>query len=222
MRPTLRTLLAASALTAVIAAAAPAAAAITVTLSNTGDPNTLPAGQTLIADFNNAGTPTATLVPWVTLTLNGATVGVNEGGAGYSGTLPNDPTHYLTVPGAKSATFTSTRLMQAFSLYMGSPDTYNFIRFVGQGFDQTVNGATMFQGDTNQSWAWGKRVNFDFGGANVSQVILGSNGNSFEVDNAAAKFQAAVPEPATWAMMIMGFTAVGAMIRRRNVALARI
>lgn len=222
MRMTLRTLLAASALTAVVAAAAPAAAAITVTLSNVGDPNTLPAGQTLIANFNNAATPTATLVPWVTLSLNGATVGVNEGQAGYSGTLPNDPTHYLTVSANKSATFTSSILMRSFSLYMGSPDSYNFVRFIGQGFDQTINGTTMYQGDVNQSWNWGKRVNFDFGGYNVSQVILGSSGNSFEVDNAAAQFQAAVPEPATWAMMIMGFTAVGAMIRRRRVAFAKI
>lgn len=222
MRTTLRTLFAATALTAVVAAAAPAAAAVTVTLSNIGDPNTLPAGQTLIADFNNAATPTATLLPWVTLALNGATVGVNEGVGGYSGTLPNDPTHYLTVPGGKSATFTSTRLMQSFSLYMGSPDSYNSVRFIGQGFDQTVSGTTMFQGDVNQSWSWGKRVNFDFGGYKVSQVVLSSGSNSFEVDNAAANFQAAVPEPGTWAMMIMGFGAVGAMIRSRRYAYAKI
>jgi hypothetical protein len=31
---------------------------------------------------------------------------------------------------------------------------------------------------------------------------------------------AAVPEPATWAMMILGFGAAGSILRRRKVALA--
>ncbi|WP_205854096.1 PEPxxWA-CTERM sorting domain-containing protein [Phenylobacterium kunshanense] len=211
MRLTLSALLA----TAAVVIAAPASAAVVVTHVSVGDPNTLPAGQTLIADFNNPADQDATLVDFVTLTLNGATVGVNEGVGGYSGTLPNDPTNYLTVPGGKSATFTSTRLMSSFSLYMGSPDTYNSIRFIGAGFDQTINGTQMFQGDTSQAWSWGKRINFDFGDYKVSQVILSSSSNSFEVDNAAANF-AAVPEPATWAFMIMGFGAAGAVLRRRN------
>ena len=211
MRLTLSALLA----TAAVVIAAPAAAATVVTHVSVGDPNTLPAGQVLIADFNNAADQDATLVDFVTLTLNGATVGVNEGVGGYSGNLPNDQTHYLTVPGGKTATFTSTRLMSNFSLYMGSPDTYNSIRFIGAGFDETINGTQMFQGDTSQAWSWGKRVNFDFGGYKVTQVVLTSGANSFEVDNAAASF-AAVPEPATWAFMIMGFGAAGAVLRRRN------
>ncbi len=61
-------------------------------------------------------------------------------------------------------------------------------------------------------------VNFDFGGAVVNQVILRSSSNSFEVDNFAGSI-AAVPEPTTWAMMIMGFGAVGAVIRRRRQTL---
>ena len=211
-----RALLAAAAL----AAATPAAAAVSVTLTNQGDPNTLPAGQVLIADFNDALHPTAVLVDGVTLTLSGATVGFHEGYSGYSGTLPNDPTHYLTVPGGKSATFESTRALSMFSLFMGSPDTYNWVEFFGDGgYHEILSGSSMFLGDTNQSWSWGKRVNFDFGGYNVNKIVLSSTGNSFEVDNAAGTFQpGAVPEPATWAMMIMGFGAIGATIRRRRVS----
>jgi hypothetical protein len=218
MRLTVQALVAVAA----IAIAAPAAAATTVVSHfSVGDPNGLPAGQTLIANFNNPADQDATLVDFVTLTLNGATVGVNEGVGGYSGTLPNDNTNYLTVPGGKSATFSSSRLMSAFSLYMGSPDTYNSIRFIGDGFDETLSGAQVFIGDTSQAWSWGKRVNFDFGGYKVNTVILSSTSNSFEVDNAAAKFAAgAVPEPATWAMMIMGFGAMGAVLRQRRTALS--
>lgn len=219
MRTIIRTLLAASAVAATVALAAPASAAVTVSLSNTGDPNTLPAGQTLIADFNDAANPTATLTPDATLTLNGATVGVCEGCSGYSGTLPNDNTHYLTVPGGATATFNLTRALTEFSLFMGSPDTYNQIQFFGaNGFHATLNGTNMFNGDTNQSWSWGKRVNFDFGSDRVNKIVLSSGSNSFEVDNAAG---AGVPEPAAWALMIMGFGAAGAALRRqRALALA--
>jgi hypothetical protein len=207
----IRNLLVASVALAAMASAA--SAAVTVNVASFGDPDLLPANQVLLADFNDAGDPEAVLLGGYTLDLNGATVGVNEGVGGYSGTLPNDPTHYLTVPGGASATFTSVSGFKAFSLYMGSPDTYNRIRFIGDGFDETVVGGGLFGGDTSQDWSWGARVNFDFGGAVVKQVILSSTSNSFEVDNAAV---AAVPEPATWAMMIMGFGAAGALLRQRR------
>ncbi|MDZ4374575.1 MAG: PEPxxWA-CTERM sorting domain-containing protein [Phenylobacterium sp.] len=203
-------ILAAAAITAI---AGSAQAAVSINVTSYMDPDLLPTGQVLLADFNDAGNPEAVLLAGYTLELDGATVGVNEGGSGYSGTLPNNPTHYLTVPGAATATFSSNSGFKAFSLYMGSPDTYNSIRFIGDGFDETITGAALFGGDTSQDWSWGARVNFAFGGAVVNQVILSSGQNSFEVDNAAV---AAVPEPATWAMMIMGFGAAGAMIRQRR------
>ena len=214
----IRSLLLAAA--AAAAFAAPAAAAVSVNVTGFGDPTLLPNGQVLVADFNDAGAPEAVLLPGYELDLDGATVGVNEGGSGYSGTLPNDPTHYLTVPGGSDATLTSLKGMRSFSLYMGSPDTYNSIQFIGKnGFNQTLTGGQLSGGDTSQQWSWGARVNFDFGDAEVTQVVLRSGQNSFETDNFAA---AAVPEPATWAMMIMGFGAMGALLRRRQYALARI
>jgi len=214
----LRSLLLAAA--AAAAFAAPAAAAVSVNVVSYGNATALPDGQVLVADFNNAGTPEAVLLPGYELDLDGATVGVNEGGSGYSGTLPNNATHYLTIPGAADATLTSLKGIRAFSLYMGSPDTYNSIQFIGKnGFNQTLSGGQLSAGDTNQQWSWGARVNFDFGDDEVTQVVLRSSRNSFESDNFAV---AAVPEPATWAMMIMGFGTIGALMRRRQYALARI
>ncbi len=204
--------------------AAPAGPPI-VTLSALGDPNTLPSGQALIADFNNPATPNAVLQPNFSLALNGATVGVNEGGPGYSGTLAGNSTHYLTIPGNASTTLTSLKGLKNFSFYMGSPDSYNSVQFLGENYDFTLSGGQLTGGNTNQSWNWASRVNFDFGGAVVNTVILRSSGNSFEVDNfagmsALAGPSGAVPEPATWAMMIIGFGAVGAIIRRRKLVFA--
>jgi hypothetical protein len=213
-RSTLRALLATAALATAALIAAPASAAgPLVTLSAFGDPDTLPVGQQLIADFNDPLQPDAVLAAGFDLTLTGATVGFNEGGSGYSGTLLNDPTHYLTIPGGASVELTSVKLLKSFSLYMGSPDTYNSIRFIGTNYDYTLPGNLLTQGDTNASWQWGKRVNFDFGGANVNRIVFSSSSNSFEVDNFAG---GAVPEPMSWALMIMGFGGVGAVLRRRR------
>jgi hypothetical protein len=200
---------------AVLCAAAPASAATVVSVTSLGDPLALPEGQVLVADFNDAEAPEAVLLDGFTLDLDGATVGVNEGGSGYSGTLPNNATHYLTIPGQATATLTSLRGLTSFSLFMGSPDTYNYVRFIGDGFDETLSGGQLTLGNTSQSWDWGARVNFDFGGAAVNTIILSSTGNSFEVDNFAV---AAVPEPATWALMIGGFGLMGAVLRRRRQA----
>jgi hypothetical protein len=203
---------------AALAMATAAAAAPVVSLSNVGDPNTLPIGQQLVADFNDAANPEGVLLFGFDLDLLGATVGVKEGASGYSGTLPNDPTHYLTVPGGATAILSSIRALTSFSLYMGSPDTYNSIRFIGDnGYDFTLTGAQISDGYVGQSWGWGTRINFDFGGANVKQVVLKSARNSFEADNFAA---GVVPEPATWALMISGFGGAGAMLRRRRTASA--
>ena len=82
--------------------------------------------------------------------------------------------------------------------------------------DVTLTGGQITQGYTGQEWSWGQRINFSFGDDTVNQIVLRSAGDSFEVDN----FAGAVPEPTTWALMIMGFGGVGAMVRRRRTAYA--
>ena len=155
------------------------------------------------------------LLPAFTLTLTGATVGVGEGQSGYSGTLPNNPTHYLTIPKNASATLFSLNGLTNFSFYMGSPDTYNNMTFnlVGGGA-QVFNGPQIwdgpnFAGDRTK----GFRVYYDFNGAQVSSIQFESGSDAFEFDGLAGTV---VPEPDTWALMILGFGGVGAMLRNRR------
>ena len=229
MRNALRTLLATATLAAAVAVAAPAlAAAPVISLSSFGDPDTLPAGQQLIANFNEGSSyPGAVLDPYPTtnanfgLTLGGATVGYHEGMGGYSGTVFGDATPYLTVSPNTTVTLTAlSGYLTSFSFYMGSPDSYNGIHLHGvDGYDELVNGSTLVANNTNQQWSWGTRVNLDFGGAKVTSIDFSSSNYSFEVDNFAGGV-GGVPEPATWAFMITGFGGAGAMLRRRRRATA--
>jgi hypothetical protein len=135
---------------------------------------------------------------------------------------PGDTTNYETVLGGGSATLTSSSYLRAFSFYLGSPDTYNTVRFTGaNGFSLTLAGAAILGGspvaDGNQSV--GRRVNYDFGTERVNKVEFLSSGNSFEFDSLAGA--SAAPEPTGWAMMITGFGAAGAMLRRRRLAMVR-
>ena len=51
------------------------------------------------------------------------------------------------------------------------------------------------------------------------RVVLGVNvtGTSANIDNLVVNVAAAVPEPASWAMMVGGFGMLGAAMRRRKV-----
>ena len=56
-------------------------------------------------------------------------------------------------------------------------------------------------------------------GVGIRSIEFVPNGYDFGMDNLTFEIGAAVPEPATWAMMIIGFGAVGSMVRtsrRRN------
>jgi len=133
---------------------------------------------------------------------------------------PGDLTNYASVQGGGSATYTmlAGRTLRGFSFYLGSPDMYNRMtfNFVGGG-SQTLTGNEIWDGpDFGGDRSKGFRVYYDFGGQKVSSITFESDQNAFEFDGLAG----VVPEPATWAMMIRGFGAAGAMIRRRRTAVA--
>ncbi len=106
------------------------------------------------------------------------------------------------------------------SFLWGSVDEYNFIDFLDGNGDviATFSGSDIFnpangsQTDPNLNPV----VRFDISGEHVSSLTslrLRSTSNAFETDNFAIN---AVPEPATWALMMLGFGAIGFGMRRRR------
>lgn len=60
-------------------------------------------------------------------------------------------------------------------------------------------------------------------GASIASVrIVNAFDNNFRIAAQSGYFQAAVPEPATWAMMIGGFGLIGGIARRTRTAPARV
>ncbi|MDO9430478.1 MAG: PEPxxWA-CTERM sorting domain-containing protein, partial [Phenylobacterium sp.] len=204
------------------AVAGAANAAITTSILGDGSYGSyVGAGQTMVQDFDAALAP-----GYIFGTTNPFFIGTGSANGLYA-EPPGTPGNYIAVQSANgtdgSATLTSLGGFTNFSLFMGSPDTYNSITFtffnapsVTLSGTQISNGGTLFPTTGDQSLAY--RVNFYFGGDVAKSVTLQSIGqNAYESDGWAVS---AVPEPATWAMMITGFGLAGAAIRRRRNILA--
>ena len=116
--------------------------------------------------------------------------------------------------------------ISSLSFIWGSIDSYNSLTFtdaagnpLGAGYTFTGSDIALLipalangdQSDPNTNPV----VTFNFADPTVvGGMQLTSNGtNAFEIDNIAIN---PVPEPATWAMMLFGFGAVGVAMRRRK------
>lgn len=131
-------------------------------------------------------------------------------------------TYYETVLGGGSATLTSSKGLKQFSFYMGSPDDYNHMTFTFTGASgnvTTLNGTEIWGGNPpgNGDQTFGTTVVYKFGPEAVKKITFTSGTNAFEFDKLGG---VEVPEPATWAMMVMGFGLAGGLVRAKRGAQA--
>ncbi len=129
-------------------------------------------------------------------------------------------TPYLSVLGGGTATITFAVPVHRFQFDWGSIDSYNSLKITSTGQDPLIipgtnftnpaNGNQVSPGTNGLFTVWGTA------GESFTSITLTSGKNSFEIDNLAV---AGVPEPGTWALMIMGFGGAGAMLRSRRKAL---
>ncbi len=87
---------------------------------------------------------------------------------------------------------------------LANPLTGDGLEFLGTPFPDKMNLATGFN-------LWGN------GGGSFTGYVETPNNLIYQVDNGTTTFSvAAVPEPSTWAMMILGFMGVGFVAYRRK------
>jgi hypothetical protein len=146
--------------------------------------------------------------------------------AGISATPAGDTTNYMSILGGRSETLTFSGVQNRFGLYWGSIDSYNSVAFyLGNSatpfltlFGNTLNAVPALGFDGNQSAAL-TNAYVTFTGLSFDKIVLASSGNSFEFDNISYGV-GAVPEPSTWAMMLLGFAGIGFAYRRHRYRLA--
>jgi hypothetical protein len=162
------------------------------------------------------------------VTFSGGAIIVNNAvgtAAGISATPAGDNTNYMSILGGKSETLTFTGgSKNTFGLYWGSIDTYNEIQFfsgatsVGDYFGNTLNATPPVEYNGDQS-SLHTNAYILFTGSSFDKVVLSSSSNSFEFDNlyvAGGSRVGGVPEPSTWAMMVLGFAGIGFLAYRRK------
>jgi hypothetical protein len=179
-------------------------------------------GEVLVTDFSS---PVSTLAGYVLSGTGSFLTGTSGDGAAPAFDAVNrDPAQYLSIEAGQTENL-STPLLSSISFYIGSLDSYNWITFTEQGgATEVFNGTDLAAAvsaaanGNQQSSNTNGRYTFDFS-TPITNVSLYSGGNSFEIADIGA---GAVPEPATWATMLLGFGAMGVAMRwnRRVRALA--
>jgi hypothetical protein len=118
-----------------------------------------------------------------------------------------------------------------FGLFWGSIDSCNSVAFyLGNSatpfltlFGNNLNAVPALGFNGDQSGAL-TNAYVTFTGLSFDKIVLASSGNSFEFDNISYGSNldnvGPVPEPSTWAMMLLGFAGFGFAYRRRRSRLA--
>ena len=132
--------------------------------------------------------------------------------------------NYLAVENGSYTVSFSTPL-QFFSFIFGSLDNYNTLTLnFASGPSLVLRGTQILSGLTSDpigpfNSTVNGRVSYDTqGGFGITSAVFSSAQQAFEIDGLAG----AVPEPAAWGMMIIGFGAAGyaLRVRRRKTGLA--
>ena len=174
-----------------------AQAATTITFDPTG---AMAAGTQVYQNFDN-------LTPGSSIGTNASVFNTTMAGAAVQPTGSTGNYAAVLAGGSFSTAFSASSV---FSFLLGSLDSYNnlTLRFADGTATQLVGTAITGGTALNSNGTVTYRVT---SGPLLTGATFGTAGNSFEFDNLAS----AVPEPAAWGMMILGFGLVGGVLRRR-------
>jgi hypothetical protein len=171
-----------------------------------------PEGYNLVNDFNTADAQALVATSGDVQFLNGDV-------PGRSNALPGNDTPYLSIGGGGSATIDFGSVMvRSFSFDYSTVDSFNVLQINYSGGGSTsYTGADILAG--LPSGVTSGSIIVAGNGDLISSLILSSPRSAFEVDNLAVSslLPVAVPETATWAMMLGGFGLLGSAMRRRRV-----
>ena len=165
-------------------------------------PPTAPPGSTLVTDFStNAGLPDGTNYALVTGDAS------DNAAPAYNSTT-QDPNQYLALYADGSVTLALPAGSDVVDVYLGSLDSYNTISFSnGTSYTGALLANLTGAVDNGDQWSGSSNGLFVFSFSQpVSSVTFASSSIAFEVAGVSVD---PVPEPSTWAMMLLGFAGLG-------------
>ena len=179
-----------------------------------------PAGQSLLVSFDAPNAAGVTeFSSGTVITVAGSIGGVRAAPAG-NGSV------YRSLGADSQSTFdfsgwSKGTPLASFSFEWGSIDSYNFVDFLNRRGETvwTLAGSDFPQFNGDQAAAiTNQRLLVSFQReADIAAVRMRSKGAAFEFDSlAGAAATGAVPEPASWLLMIIGFGFVGHGLRRKR------
>jgi len=132
-----------------------------------------------------------------------------------------DTGNYMAVMGGRQETVTFSTLKSGLAFYWGSIDSYNSLTLYNGSKSVVVPVPNTHNGNqfSPLSNRYVEVTGFDF-----NKVVFASKYNSFEFANvttspaiSTGSITTAVPEPSTWAMMLLGFAGLGFVGYRRTI-----
>lgn len=193
------------------------AAQATTTVSSTPFAAYNAAAQDVVIDFDQA-------LP-AGFTLTGGLLRSTDDGLGAQPAIAagvKGSSTYWSINAGDPGTLRSVNGYGSVSFLWGSMDSYNMLSLLnadGSVLAQWTGGQVYQPSNGDQlGAATNRRVTFTSDFSLIYGLRLESAQPAFEIDDVA--FANAVPEPATWAMMVMGFGAIGGALRSRSRRLA--
>ncbi|GGB15365.1 hypothetical protein GCM10011380_01010 [Sphingomonas metalli] len=158
--------------------------------------------------------------------LNGGSVATLSGGTIYNSDQP-----FADIPkggifgnaflaagplAGQPATLTFTNPVTYLSFLWGSPDTYNRVTLVTNQGTYNYSASSFAFRSTTGDQSYSDYVNFATSAGETIRSISFTNNPAIDAFETANFSVTAVPEPGTWAMMMLGFAMVGAAARYRR------
>lgn len=197
-----------------IMAAAPASADVTGSLATSSGGTTflsLTDGNAATRGLYNGSTKVATLVGGTIYNSDQPFADIPKGSIFGNSFLAAGPSSNT------AALITFQNATNFLSFLWGSPDTYNRLTIgYGLGQTKTFTAADLGFTSTNGNQAVSQYVQFRADAGTLINSVLFFNNPSTDAFESANFSVTAVPEPATWAMMLMGFGGIGFAMRRRK------
>lgn len=187
-------------------AAVPASAQVTGTLASGGN-NFLTLSST---GLSNGSTSVATLVGGTVYNSDRPFADIPAGSVFGNNFLAAGPSSN----GAATLAFTAATSYLSF--LWGSPDLYNSLTINSTSGSQTFTAQSLGFPVTNGNQSVSQYVRFQASAGTLINSVTFNNVPSQDAFESANFSITAVPEPATWAMMLIGFGGMGLMMRRRK------